>query len=129
VSAAPAWANRIVGSGEEAPDQLLANPRNWRTHGKAQREALREVLDTVGYVAQVIVNQRTGHLVDGHLRVEEALSHGQPSIPVLYVDLSPDEERLVLASLNPLAAMLTALAPAEPREGLTDADDVPEPPD
>jgi hypothetical protein len=35
----------------------------------------------------------------------------------------------VLASLNPLAAMLTALAPAEPREGLTDADDVPEPPD
>ncbi len=106
-SAAPAWANRIVGSGEEAPDQLLAHPSNWRTHPKAQREALREVLDTVGYVAQVIVNQRTGHLVDGHLRVEEALSHGQPTIPVLYVDLSPDEERLVLASLDPLAAMAT----------------------
>ena len=154
MSAAPAWANRIVGSGEEAPDQLLANPGNWRTHPKAQREALREVLDTVGYVAQVIVNQRTGHLVDGHLRVEEALSHGQPTIPVLYVDLSEDEERLVLASLDPLAAMATtdeaklrellaevsvdsealaamlaALAPAEPKDGLTDPDDVPEPPD
>jgi ParB-like chromosome segregation protein Spo0J len=94
-----------VGSGEEAPDQLLANPSNWRIHGKAQRAALREVLDTVGYVAQVIVNRRTGHLVDGHLRVEEALSYGQPSIPVLYVDLSEQEERLVLASLDPLAAM------------------------
>ena len=154
MSAAPAWANRIVGSGEEAPDQLLAHPSNWRIHGKAQREALREVLDTVGYVAQVIVNRRTGHLVDGHLRVEEALSHGQPSIPVLYVDLSEDEERLVLASLDPLAAMATtdeaklrellaevsvdsealaamlaALAPAEPKDGLTDPDDVPEPPD
>ena len=99
VSAARAWANRIVGSGEEAPDQLLANPANWRAHEKARREALRDVPDTVGYVAQVIVNQRTGHLVDGHLRVEEALSHEQPSIPVLYVDLSEDEERLVLASL------------------------------
>jgi len=26
------WRNRIVGTGEEAPDQLLANPQNWRTH-------------------------------------------------------------------------------------------------
>jgi ParB-like chromosome segregation protein Spo0J len=137
------WANRIVGCGQETPDRLLANPRNWRTHGKAQRQALREVLDTVGHVAQVIVNQRTGHLVDGHLRVEEALSHGQPTIPVVYVDLSEDEERLVLASLDPLAAMATTdeaklrellaevsvdsealaamlaeLAPAEPKEGL-----------
>ena len=112
------------------------------------------MLDTVGYVAQVIVNQRTGHLVDGHLRVEEALSHGQPAIPVLYVDLSEDEERLVLASLDPLAAMATtdeaklrellaevsvesealaamlaALAPANPKDWLTDPDDMPEPPD
>ena len=154
MSAAPAWANRITGQGEEAPDQLLANPSKWRAHPKAQREALRAVLDTVGYAAQVIVNQRTVHLVDGHLPVEEALSHGQPSIPVVYVDLSEDEERLVLASLDPLAAMATtdeaklrellaevsvdydalaamlaALAPAEPKDGLTDPDDVPEPPE
>ena len=154
MTAAPAWANRITGHGEEVPDQLLAHPSNWRTHPKAQREALREVLDAVGYVAQVIVNQRTGHLIDGHLRVEEALSHEQPTIPVLYVDLSEEEERLVLASLDPLAAMATideaklrellaevsvdsealmamlaALALAEPKDGLTDPDDVPEPPD
>ncbi len=29
------WRSRIVGSGEEAPDQLLANPANWRIHSKA----------------------------------------------------------------------------------------------
>ena len=81
-----AWKSRIVGSGEEVPDQLLAHPSNWRIHPKAQRAALRDLLGSVGFVAQVIVNQRTGHLVDGHLRVEEALSHGQPTIPVLYVD-------------------------------------------
>ena len=100
MSAAPAWANRITGSGEEA------------------------------------------------------LSHGQPTIPVVYVDLSENAERLVLASLDSLAAMATTdeaklrellaevsvssealaamlsrLAPAEPKEGLTDPDDVPEPPD
>ena len=34
VAAAPTtgWRNRITGSGEEAPDQLLANPANWRIH-------------------------------------------------------------------------------------------------
>jgi hypothetical protein len=29
------WRNRILGSGEEAPDQLAANPRNWRIHPAA----------------------------------------------------------------------------------------------
>ena len=29
-TAATPWRSRIVGSGEEDPAQLLANPRNWR---------------------------------------------------------------------------------------------------
>jgi hypothetical protein len=48
VSAAPAWRSRIVGSGEEAPEQLLANPFNFRVHTKAQQVALVGVLDQVG---------------------------------------------------------------------------------
>ncbi|MHB8459852.1 MAG: DNA modification methylase [Candidatus Limnocylindrales bacterium] len=100
-----AWKNRIVGHGEEAPDQLLANPSNWRVHPAAQRNALRGALDTVGWVAQVMVNQRTGFVVDGHARIEEALSRGEPTVPVLYVDLSPEEEALVLATLDPIGAM------------------------
>ena len=76
---AAAWRSRIVGSGEEAPDQLAANPRNWRTHPAAQRKALRGSLDTVGWVQQVIVNKRTGNVVDGHARIEEALSRHHPA--------------------------------------------------
>jgi DNA modification methylase len=143
-----------VGPGTEAPDQLFANPGNYRVHPKAQQEALAGVLDQVGWVQNVLVNQSTGHVVDGHLRVALAISRGERSVPVLYVDLSEDEERLVLASLDPLAAMATTddeklralladvsvdseallamlarLAPGEAREGLTDPDDIPEPPD
>lgn len=148
------WRNRILGSGEEAPDQLAANPRNWRTHPAAQRKAVRGSLDTVGWVQQVIINRRTGNVVDGHARIEEALSRNEPSVPVLYVDLSPEEEALVLATLDPIAAMAQAdderlrallaevtvddagllallgdLAGSEPKVGLTDPDDVPEPPE
>lgn len=99
------WRNRIVGYSDEAPDQLLANPQNWRTHPGTQADALRGVLGDVGIVQNVIANRRTGYLVDGHLRVMEALKAGQPSIPVTWVDLSPEEEALVLATLDPLSAM------------------------
>jgi len=142
------WRSRIVGSGEEAPDQLVANPRNYRTHPAAQRDALRGSLSEVGWVQSVMVNRRTGHVVDGHARIEEAISRGEASVPVLYVDLDEEEERLVLATLDPigamaeqsserladllaeitvddagLAALLADLAP--PKAGLTDPDELP----
>jgi ParB-like chromosome segregation protein Spo0J len=99
------WENRIVGSGEERPDNLLANPKNWRIHGKPQQDALAGVLSEVGWIQQVIVNQRTGHLIDGHLRVSLAMRQSEPTIPVLYVDVDEAEEALILATLDPLAAM------------------------
>lgn len=102
------WRNRIVGYGEEAPDQLVANPRNWRVHPKAQQDALAGVLDEVGWVQTVIVNRRTGFVVDGHLRVGLAISREERAIPVAYVDLSEEEEALVLATLDPIAGMAAA---------------------
>lgn len=105
---APPWRSRIVGEGEEAPDQLLANPLNWRVHPKAQQDALAGVLSEVGWVQRVIVNQQTGHVVDGHARIGLAISRGEPSVPVLYVDLAPDEEAKVLATLDPIAALAGA---------------------
>lgn len=101
----PEWRNRIVGHGEEAPDQLLANPANWRIHPEIQQDELAKVLHTVGWVQQVIVNRRTGHMLDGHLRVQLAMWHMEDTVPVTYVDLSLQEERLMLAVLDPLAAL------------------------
>jgi DNA modification methylase len=146
------WRNRIVGSGEEPPDQLLANPANWRIHPGSQQKALAGSLDVVGWVQQVLVNRRTNHVVDGHARVALAISRNESTVPVLYVDLEPDEEALVLASLDPISAMaatddaqlqallagietdneglralLAELAGAGPKDGLTDPDDTPEP--
>ncbi|HKD00663.1 MAG TPA: DNA methyltransferase, partial [Methylomirabilota bacterium] len=99
------WRSRIVGYGEADPRSLAANPANWRTHPEHQRAALNGVLDQVGWVAEVLVNQRSGFVVDGHLRVAAAIARHEQSVPVRYVDLEPDEERLVLATLDPISAL------------------------
>lgn len=148
--APPAWRNRIVGQGDVAPAELTANPANWRTHPRRQREALRGSLETLGWVQQVLVNRTTGNVVDGHARLEEALRTKAATVPVLYVELSLEEERQVLATLDPLAAMavpdqralaelvagitvddqaLRALLGSltdEPAAGLTDPDELPD---
>jgi hypothetical protein len=94
-----------VGYDNVAPDQLLANPKNFRVHPRHQQDALKGVLSEVGWVQDVIVNVRTNTVVDGHLRVMLALRHNEPTIPVKYVDLSQAEEDLVLATLDPIAAL------------------------
>src|SRR5947199_2114870 len=106
------WQNRIVGHADVAPDELVPNPRNWRTHPNDQQRAVGGALAEVGWVAEVLVNRTTGHVVDGHLRVELALARKEPAVPVTYVELSEDEERVVLATLDPLAAMADAEATA-----------------
>ena len=48
----------------------------------------------------MIVNERTGHMVDGHLRVTLALRKGEPKVPVTYIDVSEDDERLILQTFD-----------------------------
>lgn len=101
---ASAWRNRIIEHDEVDAAELMANPANWREHPAYQRDALRGALGEVGWVQDVIVNRTTGHLIDGHLRVMLARERGE-RVPVTYVELSEAEERLVLATLDPLAAL------------------------
>ena len=102
------WQNRIIGEGEQPASQFTANPNNWRKHPQAQRDAMKGALTEIGWVQRVIVNKRTGYLVDGHERVWEALQNGDQPVPYVEVDLSEQEEAYVLATLDPLAAMADA---------------------
>ena len=114
--AAP-WGNRIVGHGEMPAGQFLANPANWRTHGIEQDVQVSSSLHDIGFVAPVMVNKRTSAewpdgerevetLVDGHLRVKAALGRGEDTmVPFVYVDLSPEEERRVLMTFDPIGTL------------------------
>lgn len=97
------WQNRIVKNGEMSADQFLAHPMNARRHPGVQRDALRGSLNSVGWIAPVIISARSGFMLDGHARVEEALSQNDAQlIPFVEVDVTEDEERLILAVFDPI---------------------------
>lgn len=99
------WKNRIIDHGEVEPQSLLANPNNWRIHPRYQRDALKASLDEIGWVNHVLVNKRTGFVVDGHERIAIALSENVSSIPVDYCDLDDNEELKVIATLDLITGM------------------------
>lgn len=102
------WMNRIVRYGVMAADQFTANPRNPRRHPQAQRDAVKGSLDTLGFIAPVIINRVSGYLIDGHERVMQALGQGDDTpVPFIEVDLTEDEEAIALASFDWITYMAT----------------------
>jgi hypothetical protein len=99
------YASRIIGYGTLDPITIKQHPNNWRTHPLGQQRALHAALHDIGWVQSVIVNKRTGHLIDGHLRLSLSLAQNESEIPVQWVDLSEEEENLVLATLDPISAL------------------------
>ncbi len=105
-SIAGKWKNRIVGEGLWAAKDFNLNSLNWRTHPDEQREAMVAILGEVGWIQRVLVNKTTGNVIDGHLRVEEALKIGEDTpVPYIEVELSIEEEAKILVLFDQLSAM------------------------
>ena len=88
---------RVAASG------LRANPANFRKHPAKQMAALRGSLRQVGKIAPLIAYDDPEHgltLIDGHARLDE-----DTTWDVAIVDLTPDEARLAMALLDPIAAL------------------------
>lgn len=86
---------------------LVPNPKNWRTHPEAQKNALMGVLAEVGIADAVLARELPDGslmLIDGHLRAETS---GDAKLPVLVLDVNEAEADKILATLDPLAAMAT----------------------
>ena len=113
------WPSKIVGYGEVQTESILANEKNWRVHPKTQTDALASILSEVGIVQNILINKRTSiewppedrnveTLCDGHARSLLALRSGQPTLPVTFVDLTPNEEMLIMSVLDPISALAVA---------------------
>lgn len=84
---------------------LRPNPKNWRTHPRAQQDALRGMLAEVGIADAVLARELpdgTLMLIDGHLRAETA---ADSVLPVLVLDVTEEEADRLLLVFDPLSSM------------------------
>ncbi len=84
------------------PGELDAHPENWKFHDGPQLEALSDFIGEVGPAGALLFNETTGKLLDGHGRRE--ILKGKP-FPVLVGRWSPEQERKILAYLDPTGWM------------------------
>jgi hypothetical protein len=86
------------------PATLKPNPNNWRHHPERQKKLLDAVLQENGWAGVALYNETTGQLIDGHARRDWAIQHKE-DMPVLVGKWTPAQERKILATLDPIAAM------------------------
>ena len=89
------WRNRIVGHASRKPKSLVPNPYGQVEPFDFELDMAWVTLEKIGWFLPVIVNQVTGHIIDGHSRVTMAITRGESLVPVMYLDLSLEEERRV----------------------------------
>ncbi|MEX1100483.1 MAG: hypothetical protein WD739_00340, partial [Actinomycetota bacterium] len=98
--------DRVVELVRVRAGDLVPNAKNWRRHPQRQRDALRGLLEEIGY-SDALLARRQGDelvLIDGHLR--QSLDPDQ-TVPVLVLDVDEAEADKLLATLDPLAALAT----------------------
>ena len=97
--------DRIVDFRRVPASDLADHPKNWRTHSPAQLDALRGVLEEIGFAgAELTYPNGDGRLtlIDGHAR--KGLL-GDDLVPVLVTDLTAEEADKLLATFDPLGAL------------------------
>lgn len=85
------------------PEELADNPANWRVHPAPQMVALDATIQDVGWAGALLYNELTGRLIDGKARKD--LSRGKGKVPVLIGSWTEEQERKILATLDPLGTM------------------------
>ena len=88
--------------------ELKPNPRNPVDHSELQRDALRGILAEVGFAGAVLARELEDgslEMIDGHLRQSEF--DDAQEVPTLVLDVTEEEADKLLASVNPIASMVS----------------------
>lgn len=79
---------------------IIPYPGNWREHPLKQKRILLASLEENGWVTPIIVNKRTMHVMDGHLRLEQAKMENMEKIPTCFINVPESEEKKVILYLD-----------------------------
>jgi len=103
-------------------ESLHPDPANPRRIGKEELEALTRSIREFGFVQPVLARKSDNVVIGGHQRLLGARRLGWKTVPVIFLDLSVEQSRLLNLALNKisgewdqdlLARMLAGLKPVE----------------
>ena len=98
--------NRIKAHRKVKVKDLVPHELNPRVHNEDQRQALRGLLGEIGFARSVLAYELADgrlKLIDGHLRRSEIDPDAEIDVEVL--DVTDEEARKLLLSIDPLAAL------------------------
>lgn len=84
-------------------DSLQLDPANPRRMADAELEMLTRSIREFGFVDPVIARREDGVVVGGHQRLLAARKLGMKTVPVVYVDLTLEQARLLNLALNKIS--------------------------
>jgi DNA modification methylase len=83
-----------------AIDELKPDPANPRRISDAELEALTRSLQEYGFVEPVVARKEDKAVIGGHQRLTAARRLGIKTVPVVLLDLSPEQARVLNLALN-----------------------------
>jgi ParB/RepB/Spo0J family partition protein len=83
-----------------ALDELRPDPANPRRIGEAELEALVRSIQRFDIVQPVLARREDRVIVGGHQRVLAARKLGMKTVPVVFLDISVEQARLLSLALN-----------------------------
>jgi DNA modification methylase len=84
-------------------DELRPDPANPRRIGDVELEALTRSMREWGFVQPVLARREDRVVIAGHQRLLAARKLGMKTAPVIYVDLSVEQSRLLNVALNKIS--------------------------
>ena len=117
---------RITGHRRVRAGDLVPHELNPRTHSEAQRAALAALYREIGFARSLLAYEMPDgrlKLIDGHLRRD---LDPNMEVDVEILDVTDEEARALLLSIDPLAANEAAVAAELGRAARTPPDGLPE---
>lgn len=81
-------------------DALRPDPANPRSISSDELDALERSIRTFGFVSPVVARRADGVVIGGHQRLVAARRLGLASVPVVWLNLEPEQARLLGLALN-----------------------------
>ncbi len=84
-------------------ETLRVDPFNPRRISEDEMEALTRSIREFGFVQPVVARREDGSIVGGHQRLVAARKLGYKTVPVVFVDLPPEQARVLNLALNKIS--------------------------